>query len=204
MSLLTHELQEATAQTIVMDDDDPEALEVLLYYLYTMSTLSIHSWLEHQEYAPGTLKTLVQIAILADKYELPLLGELILDSFKSTSLSCSKCRTARDRPCIDVRSRPDELLLAYETAVCLPETVEFDELKRRILYLCIDSKGAFSQWWPLPSPSKEDGDQESKRNMNIVKEVIARSPRVAVDLLGAFACASDEMSKKKLAAWYTP
>ena len=201
---LTHELQEATTQEINMEDDDPRALQVLLQHLYMMQPMRGHWLCKDSKYVPGTLKTLVQVAVLADKYELPLLGELVLSDCKRPCLSCCDCLSAVHRPCIDQRCRVGELLLAYETAFYLPETAEFDALKRCILCLCIAASMSFSQWWSLPKSTEGGSDEGMKHNMEVAEEVIARSPDIAINLLGVFARAAGEMSKQTFASRESP
>lgn len=68
-----------------MDDDEPDALENMLRYLYTTS-------LDHMEYLKDMSAfdtydhQLAELFVLADKYSLPRLSELFIDIFNSRTL----------------------------------------------------------------------------------------------------------------------
>ena len=80
-SCFEHGFKETESRLITLDDDDPDALEAVLTFLYTMSA----SFLDDKEETCWTntknvselMQYLVNVAILADKYSLPMLLEAV-------------------------------------------------------------------------------------------------------------------------------
>jgi hypothetical protein len=93
------------SSTIAMNDDNPDALESLLIYLYTVNTDHIaFRNVSHGALPKGYFRHLILVSWLAEKYDLPLLRDSIADissnDKKGNKIACKNCYERR-QTCID-------------------------------------------------------------------------------------------------------
>ena len=194
-SSLTPGLKEAHTQTINMDKDPPIALDHLLRYLYTMTADALPVVENHKVCEKNFLLGLVQLFVLADKYGQGLLQEMLLTMLEKQELSCKQCRADGKESCTSFERYPEELLLAYEATIDLPDTDVFNALSDHIMWLCCVARKSFAQWCGIPKDATRQTGDASIQGAAEAREVIAKNPEVAIRLLGIFALAADTFAK---------
>lgn len=81
----THIVKEATSRVIKMDVDDADALRHLLRYIYTANIDELVAEADHKDNY-DFLDHLLDVFLLADKYDLPTLSELLVEAFQDVKV----------------------------------------------------------------------------------------------------------------------
>ena len=186
---------------IKLPDDDPDALEVVLKYLYTLSTDCIFSDecpLNHGKLLNGFPCFLLQVFQLAEKHSLDLLAEHIAD-YVTHPIRCRSCQilaTPTDvlptkenesptpEGCIDLRDYPLELI----QALALSEDIGNSKLAvyiRARLYAQVTELTLCWKNWIGDEELRQDPSLKSESDE--VTEVIAQKPSMGLNLVGLMA-----------------
>lgn len=110
-------VQEAESRVIKMDDDDPEALESFLKFLYTIEIDHIkYRKVAHDDVPEDWFSHIVKVFVLADKYDKPLLRDA-LASLINNEPGCDGWLQCPARGCPDhwlsLDESPFDVLEAY-------------------------------------------------------------------------------------------
>ena len=174
-----------------MPDDDPVALEAVLKYLYSVSPEwvndnSIHS-LPHGFLPEGYLQWLVEVFRLAEKYELALLAEQVIASFRDQLLFCPDCwkdhmsDEGSYETCIDIKHYPIQILQTLALCETLGESDSAHYL-RHILYSRVAQT---PDMWELLAPTVEAPDEPER--IEAINEVFLPNPAVSVRMMACMA-----------------
>ena len=175
----TNMIQEASSREINMDDDEPEALEHMLRYLYTEDIDHLLR-LAQSEYNIHLFDTLFEVFLLADKYGLPALSELVIEAIPVVDKYSTNPVLAYEAQCTR----------AYVRVMSLPDSVYAREhLLKAITARMLDHK--------LPYYSlcleqlDKDYEEESyiqlidqcNASVNLTVDAVAANPEAAVQLI---------------------
>ncbi|ETN37314.1 uncharacterized protein HMPREF1541_08305 [Cyphellophora europaea CBS 101466] len=161
-------VQEAESKEINLEDDDPEALRKMLIYLYTLNI--DHVLLQGEEDEPPETPTtylegLLDLFVLADKYELPELSDLItvaVDAFDRGGY------------------RASQFIRAYLKAVSMPDSTLG---RSRLLTKLTSALESFRRGWHNVCPIGVEDNETRNRNYAKTVDAVVENPEAAVLLI---------------------
>jgi hypothetical protein len=185
-----------------MSDDDPDALELLLQYLYTGSTDVIANKIQHQDLPQGSLVLLPKVSCLADKYGITACANWLYSLLRGRYLACDDCSLLSQDPpksvCVDLHHHPDQVIqvLHWLWKEEIPDEGEYQEVRRSMLSNFWQAMGgtthpkkAGCMWtfsptvmgpWQGAYDPGAHRDQKLQRQMDVVEGIFQEHPNFAL------------------------
>lgn len=160
-----------------MDEEDPKVLEAFLKYLHSHSTTHFQSKaFSHKELLGHDYGVfLVDLFIVAEKYDQPLLAELIISMLAAGGLDCSE-HDDKDFYCCQLEGSSDAILAL---ARCTEAKTSPLQLRLRDVLLQV---GVGSIW---KSTRQTDLNEHGQAARERVLRAIAQHPGAALDILAS-------------------